>query len=218
MSNSDSFIEEVSEEVRRDRLYAALKKWGWLGVLIVLLAVGGASFNEWRKAQDRAAAQGFGDALLAALDTRDMEAAASAALSIETTLPGQDAVAKHLAAAAALASDQSEVAIEALGSVQANADISPIYRELAAFKAAMALPPDTPAQERMDAFEAITGSFRALAQEQKALVMIANGDTDGAVEVLRTLSELAEATPGVRRRTAELIVALGADISDSDAQ
>ena len=30
MHDSDSFISEVSEEVRRDRLYAALRRYGWL--------------------------------------------------------------------------------------------------------------------------------------------------------------------------------------------
>ena len=30
MANNDGFINEVSEEVRRDRLYAFFRKWGWL--------------------------------------------------------------------------------------------------------------------------------------------------------------------------------------------
>ncbi|MCY4180359.1 MAG: hypothetical protein OXD48_08820, partial [Litoreibacter sp.] len=163
-------------------------------------------------------AQAFGDSLLAALDTQDMEAAADAALAIETAQPGQEAVAKHLAAAAALASEQTSEALDALRAVEANPQVSPIYRDLAAFKAALAAPQDTPAEERIAAFDAITGPFRALAQEQKALAMIGAGDLDGAVEILRSLSDLAEATPGLRRRTSELIVALGADIGDSDAQ
>ena len=39
MSNPESFIEEVTEEVRRDRLFAAFRKYGWIGVLLVLLTV-----------------------------------------------------------------------------------------------------------------------------------------------------------------------------------
>ena len=33
MSNPDSFIDEVTEEVRRDRLFAVFRKYGWIGVL-----------------------------------------------------------------------------------------------------------------------------------------------------------------------------------------
>ena len=43
MSNPDSFIEEVTEEVRRDRLFALFRKYGWIGVVLVLAIVGGAS-------------------------------------------------------------------------------------------------------------------------------------------------------------------------------
>ena len=42
MSNPDSFINEISEEVRRDRLYALLRRWGWVAALIVIGIVGGA--------------------------------------------------------------------------------------------------------------------------------------------------------------------------------
>ena len=69
MSNPDSFIEEVTEEVRRDRLFAAFRKYGWIGGLVVLGIVGGAAWNEWQKNQAAARAQGFGDAMLEALDT-----------------------------------------------------------------------------------------------------------------------------------------------------
>lgn len=55
MSNPDSFIEEVAEEVRRDRMSRLMRKYGWIGVLAVVLIVGGAAFNEYRKAQEIAA-------------------------------------------------------------------------------------------------------------------------------------------------------------------
>ena len=40
MSDTDSFIDEVTEEVKRDRLFATMRKYGWIAVLIVLLLVG----------------------------------------------------------------------------------------------------------------------------------------------------------------------------------
>ncbi len=57
MSNTDSFIEEVSEAVRRDRLYALMRRYSGLAVALVALIVGGAAYNEWRKAETLARAQ-----------------------------------------------------------------------------------------------------------------------------------------------------------------
>src|SRR5690606_41414971 len=71
VSESDSFIDEVTEEVRRDKLFAVFRKYGWIGVLAVLLIVGGAAWSEWQKVRARTAAEGFGDAVVAAMDTED---------------------------------------------------------------------------------------------------------------------------------------------------
>jgi hypothetical protein len=71
MANTDSFIDEVNEEVRRDRLFAFFRKWAWLAILIVVIAVGGAAYLEYRRAQTEAAAQAFGDSLIAALEAED---------------------------------------------------------------------------------------------------------------------------------------------------
>ena len=67
VSNSDSFIDEVTEEVRRDRMYLLMRRYGWIALVAVILLVGGAAWNEYRKAQASAAAEAAGDALLDAL-------------------------------------------------------------------------------------------------------------------------------------------------------
>ena len=45
MSDTDSFIEEVTEEVRRDRLYGLLRRYGWIAALVIILIGGGASWS-----------------------------------------------------------------------------------------------------------------------------------------------------------------------------
>ena len=84
MSETDSFIDEVNEEVRRDRLYAALRRYGWIAILAVLAIVGGAAFNEYRRASDLALAQQRGDAILQALESDTGESRSAALGEIVT--------------------------------------------------------------------------------------------------------------------------------------
>lgn len=215
MSNTDSFIEEVTEEVQRDRLFALIKKWGWVAVLLVLLIVGGAAFNEYSKASIRAEAENFGDALLAGIDADDAGVTLGA---VETVNPQQAAIAGHLAAADALSGDQPEVGIAALDKVISATDAPAIYKALAELKRALALPPETPAQERQAAFEVLAtpgAPFQPLAQEQLALIAAEMGNPEDAITILNGVLEASNVTPGLQRRASELIVALGGKLAET---
>ena len=67
VSDTDSFIEEVSEEVRRDRLYKFLRKYAWVGILAVVTIVGGTAYLEFQKAQARTEAEELAPLLLTRL-------------------------------------------------------------------------------------------------------------------------------------------------------
>ena len=73
VSDTDSFIEEVSEEVRRDRLYKFLRKYAWVGILAVVTIVGGTTYLEFQKAQARTEAEEVGTAIINALDISGLE-------------------------------------------------------------------------------------------------------------------------------------------------
>ncbi len=212
MSNTDSFIEEVTEEVRRDRLYAALRRYGWVGVLAVLLIVGGAAFNEWRKAQDAARAEAFGDALLAALDSSDQDARLQALAEVEPPSPAGAAVQAMLRASELLAADRREDAAQALDAVADQADAADIYRDVATLKALLLAPEAEDAATRrlmLDALAAPGNPLRLLAQEQIALIQLEAGDRDAARATLAAILEDAEVTNGLRRRAGQILMALG---------
>ena len=78
MSDTDSFIDEVTEEVRRDRMFLMLRRYGWIGALAVVAIVGGAAYNEYSKSQATAQSQKLGDDIIAALAENDAEGRASA--------------------------------------------------------------------------------------------------------------------------------------------
>ena len=201
MSQSDSFIDEVTDELRRDRLFALFRRWAWLGVLLVALIVGGAAWREWRLSAARAEAEARGDALLAAYEAED--AAAIAAVPAE-------GVTAAVVALLAAASDP-DAAAGPLEAAAAAAELHPRYRDLAVLKSVLAAP-DAPIEERRAALEAIAGPgapYRLLAEEQLAFLSVEAGEADAALARLRAVLEDAEATPALRDRARQTIVALG---------
>lgn len=215
MSESESFIQEVSEEVRRDRLFGLFRKYGWIGIAIVVLLVGGAAYNEWSKARARATAQAHGDAILAALDAND-SAARETALNGITDADRTQVIVDLLTSAEALQGDNRTDAVAALDAIANDTGQPAIYRDLARLKQVIITADETAPAARIAALQPLTSpgaAFRVLAEEQIALAEIENGDTAAALTRLRALLEDTETTAGLRRRVSQLIVALGAEIA-----
>ncbi|WP_353471872.1 hypothetical protein PVT71_11225 [Salipiger sp. H15] len=212
MSNTDSFIDEVTEEVRRDKLFALLKRYGWIGVVAVLAIVGGAAWREYSAVQREAQAEAFGDALRGALEA---DAPADRAKALEAVAaPGAEAEAvTDLLAASELASAEDAAGATALlDAAAANGTLPEIYREIAAYKAVSRTDSGLSADERRIRLEALAVAgkpLRLLAEEQLALLDIEAGDSAAALEKLQRLMQDAEITAGLRQRAAQLIVALG---------
>ncbi|KAA9009286.1 tetratricopeptide repeat protein [Histidinibacterium aquaticum] len=216
MSNNESFIDEVSEEVRRDRLYGYFRKYGWIALLVVLLIVGGTAWQQWSQSRSQAEAQARGDALLTALEANEAEARAEALAQVEPEGPAA-AVTRFLTASAQVEAGETRAAVETLNALSTDGDVSPIYRDLASLKALMIDDSLDPA-ERASALEPLTAPgapFRLVAQEQRALALIAAGETETALEALRSIIGDAEVTQGLRDRATSLIVALGGELGEA---
>ncbi len=212
MSNSDSFIDEVSQEVRRDRLYAGFRKYGWIAVLVVILIVGGASWREYQKAQARNAAQDFGDAITAALEEGEPAARIAALEAIDAPEPGARAVLAMLLAAEQAGIDETGAAIQTLEGVASANDVPLIYRQIASFKALTRGGGGLSIEERRNGFQELASDgapLRLLAEEQLALLDIEAGDTEGALTRLQGIMADSEVSAGLRRRASQLIVSLG---------
>lgn len=216
MSDTDSFIDEVTEEVRRDRLFRLMRRYGWIGVLAILVLVGGAAWNEWRKARAEAEAQAFGDALIAALAQDAADARAVALQAVEAPGPGGAAVATLLAAAEQAQTDAPGAATRLLALADRD-DVPAVYRQIATLKA-VALPgAGLSAEARRDRLAPLSqqpGLVRLLAGEQLAMIEIETGARAEALDRLVSLAVDAEATEPLRRRVAQVIVALGEDVPE----
>lgn len=213
MSNPESFIEEVTEEVRRDRVNRLVRKFGWIGVLVVVVIVGGAAYNEYAKAQRVAAAQAYGDAIYAALASSTEQTRLQALDEVAAPEAGAHVLALISAAESAGAPDQ---AAEILLSV-ANDETAPdMYRDLARLRLVMLDDAALPRAERralLDGMILGAGPFRLLALEQRALLDVAAGETETAIASLQEVIRAAGTSRAQLQRVAQLIVALGGDVA-----
>ena len=126
MSQSESFIEEVTEEVRRDRLYGLMRRYGWIAVLVVLALVGGAAWNEWRKAQDAAAAQATGDALIAALEADESAARVASLREMDATSVGARIARDFLTVSELIETGATDEALTLLQGIASDGQIDPV--------------------------------------------------------------------------------------------
>jgi hypothetical protein len=211
VSNPESFIDEVTEEVRRDRLFAMFRRYGWIGALVVAAVVGGTAWTEWTRAREEARAQGFGDALIEALDQGGAEARRAAIAAVPVSGPQQALQALILASDP----DQDRAAtLAALATLEGDAAQPQVYRDLAGLRRAMLAGSDLPVADRRATLEALAApgrAFRTLAEEQLAYLEIEEGRSAEAIARLRKLLQDQEATPSLRSRASQMIVALGGD-------
>ena len=211
MSIPDSFIDEVTDEVRRDKLFAAFRKYGWVGIVLVLLIVGGAAYSEWQKSTAAARAEAFGDAALAALQKPGAErAGAVAALPADKD---QKAILELLMAANPAGDTAASLA--ALDALAADAAMPQVYRDLAVLRRVAVAGVGQPLADRRTALQgvAIPGRpFRTLAEEQLAYLMIEEGKKDEALKALTALIQDQEAPKAMRQRLGLVITALGGTV------
>ena len=212
MSTPDSFVDEVTDAVRSDRLYAGFRKYGWIGAVVVVLIVGGAGFNEWQKARATARAQSFGDAVSAALVKAD-PAERIKALDAVPADKDQTAILNLLKAANPTA--DKHLALEALDALAADKSQPQIYRDLAVLKRVAIAGPDMPLADRRAALQGLDVAgrpFRVLAEEQLAYLMIEEGKKDEALKALLTLVQDHDAPQGLRTRVGLVITSLGGTV------
>ncbi|CUH89416.1 hypothetical protein PH5382_03363 [Phaeobacter sp. CECT 5382] len=212
MSDTDSFIDEVTEEVRRDRLFVMLKRYGWIGGLAVVLIVGGAAFREYSKSQEQAAAQALGDGLIAALAADDDAARAQALATVSAETAGGAAILAMLQAGAQAKAGEREAAVASLNAVAVNGDLPLIYRHIASFKALGLQQDSLSIADRRLQFEALAqpgAPLALLASEQLALLDVQEGKTEAAIARLKEIVEAAAVTADLKDRASQVIVALG---------
>ena len=216
---TDSFIDEVTEELQRDRLYKAGRRYGPFAIALIVGLVAAVGGYEYYQAQQTAKARAAGAELLAA-ETADDSAAAFAALA-ESGEGGAATLAKFRAAAAHIEAGDTDAAAANYQAIAAQAELPVKFRDLAQLKAAMLQLDDGDAQEAADQLAILSEfgrPYRPVALELQAAALLRLNDVDGARAALMDAIAAPQAPQGVQVRAQTLLATLGGPLGAASGE
>ena len=214
----DTFFEEVQEEIRRDRLYGYLRKYGWIAVAVVIIAVGATAYFEYQDVTKRKDAEDRGNRIYTALEIDDSSGRADALYRIVEEGGPATAVVSLRTAAELVEADEIDRAIEILDELANDAGLNPVYRDLAALKSVILKADSLDSTARLAELDRLAqpgAPFRPLAMEQRAVYFLERGDLKMALDELSGLLDEPGVSFGLRLRAARGITALGGGEADS---
>jgi hypothetical protein len=218
----DEFIREVDEAVRQERWLKLWKQYGNLiigaAVVVVAAAAGVVGWRAYQdsRLQDQASRYNAATALLN--DDRPAEAAAAFRALAQDASGGYAVLARLQAAQALGEAGDSAGKLSMLQGLAKDDGAAEIYRELAELlEAQQAFGETSPdnLENQLAPLTAENDPWRYSALELSALAALRAGDTTRARETLGELVDDPRTPPGLGRRAAELLSALGGPIAES---
>lgn len=213
-NQNDRFIDEVTEDLRRDRLFLMLRRYGWIAVVLILALVVAAAWREYAASRDRAEARAFGDAILSAEGEAEAAARASALAAVPAANPRQAALRDMLSGNALVEAGDPAGAAQRYDAVASAAADNPVVRDLAALKAVIAQEREMNPAERDAVLARLStpgAPFELIALELKAVALSGAGRKDDAVTLIRQIQQKDGLTQAMRQRLAEHLITLGVD-------
>lgn len=215
-NQNDSFINEVTDDLRRDRLFGLFRRFGWIAMALVVALVVAVSLFEYNQIRDRTTAEGWGDAVLRAEASGDP----AAILQVDPDgSQGRRALAGLLAASGWIEAGGTDAAAQALEGVVTNENADSVLHDLAELKLVML---NGPAMNPSDRDAVLTrlsragAPFELLALEQKAVALVEAGRRDDALALIRQIQQKDGLSEALRRRLSEMMIALGAEPEAAD--
>ncbi|WP_370640166.1 tetratricopeptide repeat protein [Aurantimonas sp. HBX-1] len=224
--SDDSFIREVNEELRQDKVKEAWTKFGrWLLIGVVILLVATAAYVGWDRYQ-AAQADASGDRYLVALDLaaagKPDEAVAALEALAEDGHGAYPELARMRIGSVRAAQGQPEQAVAAFDAVAADSDAPAPLRDMAAVRAAYILVDSGTVDDVRSRVERLTGDSEPLrfpAREAIALAAWKAGDTETASGLFQQLVDDTGASNGISARARLMldVIAGGAPAAEGAA-
>jgi hypothetical protein len=212
----DNFVDEVEEELKRDRQLELWRKYGKFAVAAAFVVViGVASVIGWRQIQTNRQIEAgllYSDALDLAARGKTADAlSAFKALSDKGT-EGYADLARFQEAALLARQGNEAAAAKVYDAIAKDTGTDPLFRDLALIFYALAVVDRADAAEleaRLAPLGEKSSPWRSTAREVLAMLAQRRGDTAKAREIYKSLAEDNDAPPGARSRAAEFLSILG---------
>ncbi len=212
MSDVDSFIQEVTEEVRQDRMFRLWKKYApyvIAGLVLVIAATAGWS---WYRQHQREKARELGGLFLES-DIHSVEQQEK--LLAEVHGPAVIVARLRVAAAKALSGDTAGAAT-LYRKIGEDPGVDPVYAGFARLQWVRLSLGNMGADEALAALQPLIGEgkpYRLLALELRAGVKLNSGDVAGAHEDLKAILADPEATRDLRQRAQAMLLSSGGELT-----
>lgn len=212
---TDHFMREVQEEMRKERLARIWDTYGVFiiaGAVLLILAVGGYKFAEYRSLSARqAAGLEFESAARLAAQGKAQEAHQAFEAMIKNAPPGYGALARLRNAGAYAAEGKRDEAVAAYDAVSKDAAADPLLRDFATLQAAM-LRIDaadwTEMQNRLKDLTNDNNAWRSPARELLGLAAMKAGNQDEARKAFEQILADTSVPPSTAERARVMMTIL----------
>ena len=209
---TDSFINEVTEDVKNDQLKVFWNRYGLFVILFVVLAVsatvGFETLKNWRNSKYAAATENY----MVVVQTPDLQEAKS---SLEKIAENDNGIYGELAriqiANVLFEQNKANEAAAVLEEIMKDSDLDERIRSLATLKLAAYKLDTTPYAEIQAMLEpviAANNSWTPLAQDLLAMSAIQNGDISAARQIYTELLQAGNLSENFRARIQDMLSAL----------
>jgi hypothetical protein len=214
VSETDSFIQEVTEEVRQDRMFRLWKKYGPYGIGAVVAIVAVSAGLNWMKHREIQKARETGGAFLSS----DITVVDDQEVLLGSVDGPAEPLARMRLAAAKAESGDAEGAAALYREVAGEAGLGRAYADLArlqAVRVTSATIDPAVAESELQPLVAEDAPYRILALELRAMVRLNAGDTEGAHADLNEIIGNPQATRESTERALALLLSSGGELSEA---
>ena len=211
------FINEVEEELRKDKYNGLLKKFGPLIVAVIIAIVAAAGYIEFKKYTDGVQARKASATFVEAdelAEVGDLQAAADKFVALaEVSPPGYAGLSYSRAAALKVQLGDLSSAVSLFDQSAASFE-KPVHKDLAGLKAAYILMDEgrfDDVKARATALSTDNAPFADLAKELLAHASLQSGDEASARTQFTYLSNVPGVLPGVKNRAEQSLLLMNAN-------
>jgi hypothetical protein len=215
VDRNDSFLREVNEEIRRERLMRIWERYGVFlvaGVLVLFVGVGVYQWNQSsRRASEEKAGASFEAAIRLASEGKTDDALKALGDIAQSGPRGYGALARLRIAAQQSASGRPAEAIAAYEALAADSGVDRLLRDFATLQSAMLRVDQadwTEMKNRLTPLLDDKQPWRAEAREVLGLAAMKAGQTEEATKLFEQLLGDRGATSGMSRRAQEMLAIL----------